>query len=118
MEKGPMNQPKYSFEEIWDTQENPPYIWITILQSDIVLARVKLIEEGDSCIIKFLTVEFHWRKKGVGRFIIQRFKQKYRRITASRVKFDAHIFWEKLDFKQVKESHDYLWEDKTPLKRK
>ncbi|MBU1239868.1 hypothetical protein KKF84_10635 [Myxococcota bacterium] len=97
-----------------DPNENPPYIWVTVEQADVVLGRMKLEITGDLVIIRFLTVDFHWRKKGVATFAVDYLKERYFHILAPDVRADAVGFWEVQKFSRIPLSNDWEWHQPCP----
>ena len=97
-------------EVIIDPDENPPYIWYTFEQARVVLARMKILEQRGGAEVKFLTVDFHWRKKGVARHAIELLKQRYSSIFAPDVRFEAQGFWERMGFTRLALTDDWQWE--------
>ncbi len=99
-----------------EEDHNPPYVWYSVEQSETLVARVKTTCREDSVTIHFLTVLWHFERKGIGSFAVNSFKKKYKRIVADQVKFASRDFWAKLGFKPVPDSGDYLWEAESPCR--
>jgi len=92
-----------------DPEENPPFVWVTIEQADVVLCRMKLELRENGVVVKFLTVDFHWRKKGVARFAVDWLKARHDRIWAPDVRPEALGFWETMSFTRIQGSLDCHW---------
>lgn len=99
----------HCFTYVFDPDENPPYTWITVSHLSHRVARVKTSMVDGAFVVCFLVVHPDMRRRGIGRYIVEHFKQVHDVIIAQEVKHDAEQFWDALGFTHERHKKNWVW---------
>ena len=77
------------------------------------VARINVLREAESIVIKFITVRTEYERSGVARHLVNMLKRWYGTIIAQGVKYNARGFWEKCGFHRIEDTKNYIWSRET-----
>ncbi|OYT15219.1 MAG: hypothetical protein B7C24_14200 [Bacteroidetes bacterium 4572_77] len=85
------------------------YDWVDLELNNSRVGKVRCFIDGNECTIYSIVIYPEFQGKGYGKKFVELTKNKYKKVIADRVRFNAIGFWEKMDFIYDKNTENWVY---------
>jgi len=94
-------------------QQRSEYDWADIFFNELVVGKARCLIEGEKFTIFSINIYPDYQGKGYGKAFVENAKLHFKIIIADRVRFKAAGFWENVGFKQLGQTDNWIFDNRT-----